>query len=196
MNEPIADSIPSVCGVNLSEKDLRRFWAKVSRDGPPHPSDPSLGNCWPWQGARNPYGSLCITRNGAERNIAAHRISRTIHEGTIPPGLQVHHSCDNPPCCNPAHLEVGNQKKNMEDRTLRKRSATGAGHGLNLHPERRAVGARNGAAKLTDSMVREMRRHYEQADTTIAAVARKFGMSEHATTCVLRYMSWRHVRNG
>lgn len=36
----------------------------------------------------------------------------------IPYGLQVQHLCNNPACCNPNHLVLGNQSKNMRYRSV------------------------------------------------------------------------------
>lgn len=46
------------------------------------------------------------------------RVSRAAYEeyiGPIPEGLNVLHSCDNPPCFNPVHLFAGTQSDNIKD---------------------------------------------------------------------------------
>lgn len=65
--------------------------------------------CWEFnaKGDKNGYGHV--------RGKKAHRISFEHFVGPIPDGLHVLHSCDNPPCINPAHLRVGTQADNMRD---------------------------------------------------------------------------------
>ena len=74
--------------------------------------------CWLWTGNREPTGY------GRFSQEKAHRASYRIHHGAIPAGLVVRHKCDNPPCVNPAHLELGTLADNNRDRHERGRSAS------------------------------------------------------------------------
>jgi hypothetical protein len=50
----------------------------------------------------------------------------------LPPSdVEVMHSCDNPPCCNPNHLSLGTRKQNAEDMAAKKRAAPQAGRANN-----------------------------------------------------------------
>lgn len=85
------------------------FWKRVeSRDGP--------DSCWPWLGrvmtARRGYGRLKFKG----RYVGAHRMALTLAKGQPPAdGMFACHSCDNPVCCNPAHLWWGTHEDNMAD---------------------------------------------------------------------------------
>lgn len=69
--------------------------------------------CWGWTGAtREGYGRLGTSKG---KGIDAHRLSWLIHHGPIPEGLQVLHTCDNPPCSRPDHLFIGTGSDNMQD---------------------------------------------------------------------------------
>ena len=74
--------------------------------------------CIEWTGARvRQYGVLRVHTV----HWSAHRLAWTLAYGQIPEGLHVLHSCDNPPCCNPAHLFLGTQSENMRDKVSKGR---------------------------------------------------------------------------
>ncbi len=78
----------------------QRFWANVNKR--------DAAECWPWVGGRisGGYGSV---------NFDGHRAALALSGALLPPGSVVRHLCDNPPCCNPAHLAVGTQSDNIRD---------------------------------------------------------------------------------
>lgn len=77
------------------------------------------GGCWLWIGSTNKVkpgsGAGQIRIKGRKNPVLAHRISWEIHKGPIPEGMNVCHSCDNPPCVNPDHLFLGSQSDNLKD---------------------------------------------------------------------------------
>lgn len=104
--------------------------------------------CWEWIPARpNKYPRIHF--RGAPESV--HRIMYAWAVGPIPkgqgrdiPNLD-HFVCDNPPCCNPAHLKLGPQRDNV----LRGNSAQGQNarkthcrRGHELPPTRYFVNAR------------------------------------------------------
>lgn len=84
-----------------------RFWSKVDRRGPEE--------CWPWKYGKDASGYGMIRVDG--RTLKAHRFV-----AGNPVGGVVRHTCDNPPCCNPAHLLIGTQQENVRDRDVRGRN--------------------------------------------------------------------------
>ncbi len=96
----------------MAERRAVNFWRKVRRGAP--------DECWPWEGnRRNGYGVFVFGRKAH----AAHRFAFEVVHGDVPGGLGVLHSCDNPPCCNPAHLWAGTQIENIADRDAKGRSS-------------------------------------------------------------------------
>jgi len=90
---------------------MNRFWSKVDKKG--------ANDCWPWTagtfGGR--YGAFQIDG----RPVTAHRMAYSLSNGEVPDDKVVCHSCDNPLCCNPAHLFLGTHADNMEDKTEKSR---------------------------------------------------------------------------
>jgi len=92
---------------DLDDKTVARFWAKVNKEGPVHPT---LGTkCWLWAGAIS--GGYGLAWSGL-RMIGAHRLSYEECRGKIPPGLHLDHLCRVPSCVNPEHLEPVTQQEN------------------------------------------------------------------------------------
>ncbi len=106
----------------MDANDKERFWSKVDIR--------SEEECWEWKDALNSkgYGHLSIGgRSG--KDILSHRIAKTLSMGTeIPDGLLVMHVCDNPPCCNPGHLDLGTNQDNLTDMVNKGRAATSFGN--------------------------------------------------------------------
>lgn len=136
-----------------------RFWSKVEKQ----PGD----GCWLWTGARmsrNRYGHISVGGR-AGGMVGAHRVSWELHFGPIPDGLEVLHSCDNPPCVRPAHLFLGTQATNIVDMDTK-----GRGHRVRL------VGEQHGMAKLTRAQAMEIRRLHARGHQ-ISAIAKQFGVT-------------------
>jgi hypothetical protein len=94
--------------------EAERFWSRVAVGAP--------YECWPWTArARHTFGYGHFTTDD-RRQYGAHRYAYELTNGPVPDGLQVMHSCDNPPCCNPAHLSAGTAADNLRDMRDRRRS--------------------------------------------------------------------------
>jgi hypothetical protein len=52
---------------------------------------------------------------GENTTTTSQRLTWLVHRGEIPDGQVVRHTCDNPPCCNPAHLVLGTSGDNVAD---------------------------------------------------------------------------------
>lgn len=115
-----------------------RFWERVEKRGP--------DECWPWTGyiTAGGYGQF----GTCERPYSAHRLALRFSDTEIPEGRVVMHSCDNPPCCNPAHLSVGTHADNNRDMITkgRQRHLTGEDHphAKLTNEQRRAIVSRRG----------------------------------------------------
>lgn len=80
-----------------------RFWEKVNKDGPVHPT---MGPCWAWIGAHRRDRPV-IWSGGQPRVIYAHRlVFELTGRGKVPGDMFVDHLCRNGMCVNPDHLRI------------------------------------------------------------------------------------------
>lgn len=146
-----------------------------------HP-EPNTG-CWLWMGAtyNKGYGSV-REKGGAGKLRGAHRVMYEICHGPIPDGHVVMHTCDNPPCVNPAHLRVGTHRSNCDDKMTK-------GRGGHLRGEQvsRSV--------LDEAAVREMRALSRPVPLVQReGLARKYGVALITIENALYGQTWRHVK--
>jgi hypothetical protein len=81
-----------------------RFWARVDRRQP--------SECWPWRGSFNAeYGRIKMEG----RNYIATHVALALDGRPVTLGTEACHSCDNPPCVNPAHLFAAPHLDNVRD---------------------------------------------------------------------------------
>lgn len=128
--------------------------------------DPQTG-CWLWNKGIASAGYGVVNTNG---HTTAHRLAYSIWIGD-PGGLNVCHSCDNPPCCNPAHLFAGTQNDNIQDATNKGRFPQGE-----LHWK----------SKLTAETVNFIRGSKESGKS----LAFRYGVSESTVSVIRNRKSW------
>jgi hypothetical protein len=172
----VSGKLGDICGCQ-TQTTAQRFWEKVDRRGP--------DECWEWLAStikkRGGYGQFGIQRDGRNINVYAHRFAYELTHGTIPVGL-LRHSCDNPPCCNPAHLIPGSHADNTDDMMARGR-----------HRVAPLLGERHGCAKLTDVRVLEIRRRVASGEASIV-LAHEYGVHRSTIKRAASGKRWSHVR--
>jgi hypothetical protein len=176
-----------------------RFWSKVDRSGGPDA-------CWSWRASLQGGGYGQFRFRG--RNDLAHRVAYILTKGELPADKpHVLHTCDNRPCCNPAHLFAGTALDNMRDKVAKGRQAMGDfqgarlnpasvargdAHGSRLHPETVRRGEAAARAKLTAGQVVAIRERHA-AGVKTGVLAREYGIAPANIRKAVRRETWAHV---
>ena len=137
----------------------------------------SPNGCLEWTGASLAAGHGHMSRGSQHAGYeSTHRVAWMLEHGPIPDGLFVCHRCDNPPCCDPAHLFLGTAADNSHDMWNK-----GRGPSATLIPK----GAAHPDARLSDDEVAQMRNLYPEVKN-YAEIGRRFGVSkQHARSVIL-----------
>ena len=103
-----------------------RFWAKVNKSE----------GCWEWIGFRDRkgYGKFYGWPEMAGQQIA-HRIAYSLLVGPIPDGVLVDHKCHNTSCVNPDHLQLVDNKRNLENLSGAMRTSSSGVRGVHWRPD-------------------------------------------------------------
>jgi len=162
MDQPVRTLLKS--NVDLAER-LRTYAPERAPD-----------ECWEWTRALNKgYGVIAI---GKSKMRGAHIVAWELATGQkLPSGMVVRHTCDNPPCTNPAHLVVGTHGDNVADRLEHGKPTKGEDHSQ---------------AKLTDGAIREIRR-LRAAGIYQRVIAEQFGISQANVSLIVNNKGWSHL---
>ena len=135
--------------------------------------------CWTWMGPINTWGyGDCLFR-GKRSN--ASRAAYIETAGSIGQGLVVCHKCDNPACCNPAHLFAATQAENLMDCRSKGRAVYLTGKD---HPRK--------TAKMTEDMVLLAKELYKKGISQ-SEIGRRMGLNSSTISRAVRGESWGHV---
>ncbi len=136
---------------------------------------PNERGCAEWTSSKDRDGYGQIQHQGK-----CVRVTRWLWErehGPIPPGMQVCHTCDNPPCCTVAHFFLGTNLENTLDK---------------IRKGRQTRGEQNGGAKLTDEQVlallRDVRAH--------RVVAADYRVAMSLIWAIRKRRRWAHIAPG
>lgn len=153
------------------EQFLERFWSKVDIG--------AEADCWPWMASciNGKYGQFYIRKRVP---VPASRVALALQGHVLTVNIDACHTCDNPPCCNPAHLFAGSAHDNVVDCIQKGRG-------------RRSHGEEHRDAKLTAEIVASLRRADISERGAIPRLARTYGCSESSIRKAIFGRSWKHV---
>lgn len=149
-----------------------RFAAKVDKRGP--------DECWLFTGStadhRQGHGEFFVSPERGK--VPAHTFALELATGVAcPPGMEGCHRCDNPPCCNPAHIYYGTRQQNVDD----------------MHQRGRArVGSARPNARLSENDVVRMRERFASGEQ-LKILAVEYGIGNGHVSRIVNGLRWKHA---
>jgi len=144
--------------------------------------DRTESSCWEWKGYRNKdnYGQFQLKGKIRYTHCVAYELAK----GAIPEGMEVCHTCDNPPCCNPDHLWLGTHHDNMLDMKRKGRNKFVC-----------AIGEAHRGSKFTSDQVVSIRREYATGKVSLKALASKYNVGKSTIYDIVTGHTWKHIDN-
>jgi hypothetical protein len=109
------------------------------------------------------------------KRVYSHRATYILTHGEIPDGLLVRHLCNNPACCNPAHLALGTDWDNMHDKMRAGNQPRGEGIGISV---------------LTELQVLEIYARCETGSETWVQIAADYGVYPSTIASIFHGRTW------
>lgn len=151
----------------MNELQIQRFWKKINIKSP--------FECWEWEWSiRKGYGHVRI--NYIHYDV--HRLSYELTYGKIPDGKYVLHLCNNSKCCNPNHLELGNQITNMN---------------YKCKCGRHLRGEDSSSHKITTEQVISIRNMYRSGKYSQRESGEKYNISQTEVHRIIKNLRWSHI---
>jgi hypothetical protein len=150
----------------FSSDDVARFWRGVNIGGP--------DECWEWCRCRSKEGYGSFALRGPR--VLTHRAAYALTYGVVTDCVL--HRCDNPPCCNPAHLWHGTRAENSADMVQKGR-------------DRKLTGEEHPHSRFTAAEVAEIRRLYSTGRYRQRDIGAYFGARQSTISAIVRGKVWR-----
>jgi len=134
--------------------------------------------CWPWCGAKKrSYGHGHVRIQN--KYFISHRLMYYLYHGPFDKNKFILHTCNNPECCNPYYLKLGDHKENMQD----------------MKTSDRHKGSGNGAStKLTEEKVRAIKQIVrDRPDIKKGQIAKLYEISPPTLSDIINGRTWQHV---